>query len=403
MRLPWRRRGRDRDLDDEVAAHLRMAAQDRIAQGESPEQASRNAAREFGNVALVKEVTRSMWAWAAVDQTARDVRYSLRALRRDPLFAMVAILCLGLGIGTTSAMFGIADALLLRPLPICNPSQVVAIGSTAPDRSAEALSYQDFVYLREHARSFEGIVGFHLAGLAVARDGSEVPRRKMGMYVAGEFFDVLGVVPVHGRGFLPEETNVIGRETVVVLSYAYWLSEFGGSPGVIGRSVRLKGIPHEIVGVAPEHFTVHPNLSPAFYVPVSAADRQSWVRTLNVRARLRQSVPLAEATAELESLSQGIERSRPATHAGHAFTVRTELGERIRQAPQLAVLSGVLLGLAFVVLVIACANVASLLLARSRSREREIAVRLSIGAGRLRLLRQFLTESLVLSTLACLA
>ena len=411
--LHWRlrRKQREQDLEDELHAHLAIAERERIERGETLEQAAQNARREFGNEVLIREVTREMWGWASADRIARDVRFALRTLRRSPGFTLTAVVCLSLGIGATTATFSVADSLLLRPLPIRDPSRVVAMTTSTPDQPSAGLSYRDLVYIRQHAASLEGAAGFELSALAFSKSAGDVPRMKMGMYAAGDFSRVLGVDPVLGRAFTAEETSRPGAGAVVVLSYSFWQSEFGGNPGVTGTTVRLNSVPFTVVGVMPENFSVHPTLMPAYYVPFTMTNILSPrrerdvleardIRGLSVRARLRQEVGFGQAEQEVASLGRRLAELHPDTHARHTLVVRTELDERIAQAPPLAILCTALVALSILVLVIACANVASLLLARARARGREIAIRLSIGAGRGRLLQQLLTETLVLSLIA---
>jgi putative ABC transport system permease protein len=414
MKLDPFRTRRDRELDDEIQAHLRLAIADRIARGESPRDAERNARAEFGNELLIKEVTRTMWGWNFVERIGQDLRYASRALVRAPGFSAAVILCLALGIGANTATFSLADAMLLRPLPIGSPSQVVNITSNSPEIPSQGLSFPDLTDLRQRTRSYSGLVGHRLVRLGVARPGDPVPRMKMGMYVTQDFFQTLQVSPLIGRPFTPEESSVPGRGPHLILSYDFWRTELGRDPQCLGRSLLLNGQPYTIIGVAPEDFTVHQNLRPAFYLPLTSSPSFSSVgdagplerrqqRDLVVRARLRPGASLAQANSELAALSVALQRQYPDTNHNLNLRARDELSQRIQDAPAAAGMSALLLALSLLVLIIACANAANLVLARSRARAREMAIRLAIGAGRTRLVQQLLTESLVLSIVAAAA
>jgi macrolide transport system ATP-binding/permease protein len=398
---------RNRDLEEEIQQHLRFAAQEGIARGDAPDDTALR--REFGNIALIQEITREMWGWTSLERLWRDTRYSLRSLRQSPGFALTAVLSLGLGIGANTASFSLADALILRPPAITNPAQVLAINANSPRNPFDGVSYPDFDDIRRLNQSFDSVTGFTLRRLAVARSTDAVPQMRMGMAVTAGFFQALGVQPAFGRAFDPDEDSVWGKDGAVVLSHSFWTTQLAADPAAIGSVLRFNGLPFTIVGVAPPDFKgMNDLLQPAFYFPLTMADRLSaspdgglrerrGAAAINLRARLKPGVTKAMAQAELTSLANSLERSFPATNRDRTFTARTDFEARVREFPANAIVAAMLLSLTALVLLIACANVASLLLARARSRSREIAIRLAIGAGRGRLLQQLLTESLVLA------
>ena len=380
-----------------------MAARDRMERGESADAARTGARRELGNEALIKEVTRQMWGWTSLEQLKQDLKYAGRMLLRNPGFAAIATLCLALGIGATTATFSIADALLLRPLPIAKPDEVATVNQSTPENNAVALSYPELQDLRR--RTMPDAAGYRLSLMAIAQTPNDVPRMKMGMAVTTGFFQMLGVNPPIGRAFTAEESEVPGRGNVVLLSHEFWQSEFASNPSVIGRTVRINTTPVTVAGVLPEDFSVHPSLRPAYYVPFAFGNRldDRTARNLNVKGRLKPGSSLASIQAEATALSKQLEEQYPESNRQHTLIVRTEFQSRVQQSPQLAAVVVVLWALAALVLAIASANIASLLLARASQRSREMAIRLSVGAGRARVLRQLLTESLALSALGAAA
>ena len=401
----WRRR--EEELEGEIQDYLERETREYIDSGMSPADA-RNAARQkLGHAPLwVRETTREVWGWIWLERLWQDIRYGARLLVKEPSFTLVAVTSLAIGIGANSAIFSFADAVLLRPLPVSRPSEIVTIGSVSPTGIGQ-VSYRDYVDFRDRNRSFDGLVAFTDHGFGFSRGTGDLPQIKTGLLVSANLFDVMGVAPELGRAFRPEEGQVPGRDAVVVLSHGLWEKEFGSDPSVVGRKLRLNGLEFTVIGVAPGQFTgLNQYLRPAFYVPILMAPRLAGNdrlledrsrRELLVKGRLRKGVSLDEARSELGLIAKQLEQSYPETNRKQAVVTGTEFETRVYESPPDAQLVGMLAALAAAVLLVACANVASLLLARANSRVREMSLRLAVGAGRARLVRQLLTESLVIA------
>jgi macrolide transport system ATP-binding/permease protein len=406
----WRLLRRNGEIEEEIRSHFELAVRERVKAGEDPREAEFAVRREFGNVELVREVTRDMWGWRVLERVGQDVRHAARALRASPGFTLTALLSLMLGIGANSASFSVSEALLLRPLPIQDPAGVVKILGQHQRTGYEDISYPDFLEVRERARSFSEVTAFATRRFAVARQVDAVPRMVFGMIVSQGFFETIGVTPVMGRGFSEGETSVRGRDPVAVVSHEFWRDSLGADAGALGATLRVNGIPFTVIGVAPEKFTGMSNLLRyAIYVPATMADRLSMrpdgvslledrgQPVFDVRGRLKPGVTLEEANAEVATLGAALTRAYPDTNRERAFSARSDFQNRVKDSPELVALTGMLMALSLLVLVIACANVASLLLARARVRIREMAIRTAIGAGRGRLFQQLLTESVLLA------
>ncbi|HEY3742934.1 MAG TPA: ABC transporter permease [Bryobacteraceae bacterium] len=364
--------------------------------------------KELGNLTLAMEDARATWSWTWLESILGDVRYSLRTLLRQPAFAIVAVLSLALAIGANSAIFSFADALLLRPLPVENSSGLFDVTNTTPDNTLEGMSFPDFRDLRDHNRSFSGLTAYRLTTQAVASDPMAPAQIRFVSLVAGNFFSLLGVTPSAGRAFLPEEESIVGQPVAIVSRDFEEQNYAARGRSALGDTVRINGIPFTIVGVAPASFTgLDRFVAPSIYIPLGMSQRLAAApmnpledrgnHILVVKGRLNSGASMKSAKAELANIGAELEREYAKTNRNRHMSIRTELQRRIDQAPQLLSMAKMLMGLVALILVIACSNVANLLLVRARARSREIAIRLSIGAGRGQLIRQLMIESLIVA------
>jgi putative ABC transport system permease protein len=416
---------RKRDLDEEIEAHLRMAVRDRVERGESLVEARAAAAKEFGNVPLVKDVTRETWGWGWLESAVQDLKYALRRLVKSPGFTIAAIATLALGIGANTAIFELLDAVLLQSLPLRNPQELAVVRVVDMDKARGSYSIAYPVVtnpiwekLREDHQGFSEIAAW--ANTGFSRDSGGDARFVNGLWVSGDFFRVLGVRAIQGRVFTAEDDRRGCGLPGAVISYGFWQQEYGGGP-VLGRKLMLNDKPVEVIGVTPASFfgvdvgrtfdVALPVCSQPFLNTRNRLDSstQWW---LSVIGRRDPSWPVKRVAAHLGAASPAIFAAtlRPDYPVE---SVKDYLAMKLTAAPSAAGVSMLretysdplrfLLGISGLVLLITCANLASLMLARTSAREREMAVRLAIGAGRSRLIRQVLSESLLLSLAGAVA
>jgi len=387
---PARRREEERDMREELESLGAIAGR-----------------KELGNLTLAIENARGTWGWTWIESVGADIRYSLRALRRQPGFVTVAVLSLALAIGANSAIFSFADALLLRPLPVPDASAVFDVSSTTPDNPFGGVSFPDYRDLREKSRSFAGLAAYRLTTVAATTNPAVPAQVRRGMLVSDNFFQVLAIAPSAGRSFLPEEAASPGQ-TVALIGYDFWQAQYAGSRSAIGSTLRINGIVFTIAGITPKSFTgLDRFVRPSIFIPLGMAQRLAGEAAdpledrgrheLVVKGRLSADASKESAQAELSSIGVALERAYSRTNHNRHPVVRTELEKRIRETPQLLALIKMLMGLVGLILIIACSNIANLLLARARARSREIAIRLSLGAGQRRLIRQLMTESFIVA------
>src|SRR5882762_3925494 len=393
LRSLFRKNQVDRELDEELGAYLEMEAAEKMRHGVSRKDALREVRLERGSLEVTKEVVRSGGWEFFVETCWQDLHFGLRMLRKNPGFAAVAVLTLALGIGANTAIFSVVDSVLLRPASYAKPSELVDINEVGPETAAGAInevSPGDFIEWQKQAQAFQGMAAYQRWEFHVLT-GSGEPDEVWAVPVTTNLFSVLGVNTIRGRTFAENETQA------VVLSYQYWESHFSSDPNIIGKALALDGKPYTVLGVAPADFEF-PRANTQIWIPLtfSAAESADHVhRRLSVIARLKSGVTLRQAQAVMDIVSRRLAAQFPKTNAGWSAPVSPFKGPVAEDVLRTAILA--LLGAVTFVLLIVGANVASMLLARGTTRQGEMAIRAALGAGRLRLIRQLVVESVLLA------
>ncbi len=398
----FRRERFDRELEEEMRFHLEMQAEENELNGIDPKEARYAASRQFGNSTLLKEESLETWGWRALETLVRDVRYALRTMRNSSGFTATAAITLALGIGANTAIFSVVNAVMLRPLPYREPDRLIRFWESKPQRgwlsfSASAPNYIDW---RKRQTVFTDLAVEEITTFNLIHNGDAV--RVLAARVTSSFFPVLSVSPALGRNFLPEE-ELAGHNRVALLSHGLWQRSFGADPELIGRTIQLNGESHTVVGVMPPGFQFVRDTD--LWVPIVMdptvhpwrADRSN--HNLGVIGRLKPGIGIAQAQAHMDAVANRLEQQYPVSNAGWGVRLETFSDWLIPQDLRRAF--WVLFGAIGCVLLIACSNLTALLLARASRRRREMTIRTALGAGRMNLVRQLLTESSLLAAFGC--
>jgi putative ABC transport system permease protein len=405
------------ELDDEIRTHLAMEVDENLEAGMNPDEARHAAHRAFGNVELVKEDSRGAWLYRWAADLKSDIHFGVRMLRKNRAFSAIAVLSLALGFGLNTTIFTVVNAILLSPLPVRDAARLVQLDTvdaktkvTQANFAKMGLSFPNFQDYRRQNEVFTDLVAW--LALPVTWSGGAEPKQVQAYLVSANYFDVLGLNPADGRFFLSDEDTKPNSNTVAVISYALWTSKFGSDPAAVGRTMILNATPYTVIGVAPRGFkgTVSIANSEQVWIPTSMygqvlagffAENFNDRRFLSVTTfgRLKPGLSLSQAEASLKTIAARLEGEYPKDNGGRSVALSSlaEAAVGVNNHDQFTLVGAMMLGAVGLVLLIACANLANLLLAQAARREREMTVRAALGAGRGRLLRQLLTESTLLS------
>jgi len=408
----------EQELDEEMGLHLERMVEQNIAQGMSHKEARSAALRDFGGFEQTKEKCRDARGTRWVGDLLQDLRFGARMMRKAPGFTAVAVLALALGIGVNTAILSAVNAFVLRPLPVENPEELVAPywGKKMDAEVWGKFSYPNYVDLRDQNKSFFDLCAWSETSAGISssesRSAGDSERAEVvwGELISGNYFDVMGVTPLLGRGFLPEEDRTPNAHPVTVISHSLWQRRFDADAGVVGKTIYLNGHPFTVIGVMPESFLgSESHLRKAFWVPLMMAQRfgrrTEWktdrgYALFNLYGRLKPGLTMAQAEADLNLVAEGLAQLYPRENADTKIQLSTQLDGQYADATKVIKYGGLLaLCVASLVLLVACANVANLMLARAATRAKEIGIRLAIGASRGRIVRQLLTESVLLALL----
>ena len=395
-------RARDRDLAEELEGHIRMHVDDFVRAGVDPREARRRALVRLGGVQQTKEECRRRRGVPVIEELWQDLRYGLRLMRKSPGFTAVVAATFALGIGATAAIFSVVNGVLLKPLPYPQPEQLVTLHQSKQNFDTGAVPYPNFLDLRRENRTFSAMAVTRATGFSLT--GAGEPERVSAQYVSADFFSLLGVNPVAGRTFAPGEDER-GAAPVALIGADLWQRKFGSAPDVLGKGITLDDRSYTVVGVIPTDFNLRVNIfrQSDVYVPIGQWD----IRALQNRGaalglhgvgRLKPGVTVEQAQADLDRVMSDLAAAYPATNKGNGAKI---LPLKERMVGRLRPTLWMLLGAVGFVLLIACVNVSNLLLARSTGRAREFAIRAAMGAGRWRLVRQTLAESMLLALAGC--